>query len=108
MKMIQKYQACEEIDYDSFGNDDIMGLIRRELAYFPDSCFSKLCIDWYNATYVALGEPVEVGCVEDIEPATQQQLVDSLFDILAKLGKNEGKKQVDSIAKELRGKLNRL
>lgn len=102
------YQACDEIDYDSFGEDDVIRLVRRELAYFPESCLSKLIMEWYNATYVALGEPITVGCVEEPVEITEQYLKEELVKIIEPLEKNKRVSALNNFVKDVRGILEDL
>ena len=102
MKQIQRYNACDEIDYDRFDGDDVIGLIRRELAYFPDSCFSKLCIEWYNATYVALGKSIEVGCTTESDLTDDEELTLAVIQLLLSKGRRGGRRFLNQLFRRAR------
>lgn len=89
---INKYQACEEIDYDALTGDPVIDLLRRELAYFPDSCISKQVIMWYNATIVAFGDSVTITCATEKEPQTEESLTAALIELAVSENRRGGQR----------------
>ena len=69
---------------------DLLRQVNYELYFFPDSCLSKIVMDWYNATYVALGDSTSFQCCQEEAPTDEQAIVDALVDLALSQGRRGG------------------
>lgn len=74
-----KYEFPYAVDFEL---PDIWIQLKYELEYYPNSCLSKLIGNWYNATYVALGDSTGFICCEDSLPSGEAALIQAVLDLV--------------------------
>ncbi len=74
-------------------------MVRYELHFFPESCFSKIVSEWYTDAYASRGDTSGFECCSGEAPTDEQEFVNALVDFAVSLGRRGGVRVIRQITR---------